>query len=83
MKTRVPVGVYGWGGYHSTSFWIDPESGFTVCFDPTIPLSRWPQGCPAAGRLRPRCFGAVVRWSVTSQSSGLESLNRYLTALSE
>ena len=23
-KTQAPVGVYGWGGYHSTSFWIDP-----------------------------------------------------------
>ena len=23
-QTNAPVGVYGWGGYHSTSFWIDP-----------------------------------------------------------
>ncbi len=25
-KTQAPVGVYGWGGYHSTSFWIDPSN---------------------------------------------------------
>ena len=32
MNLYAPEGIYGWGGYHGTEFWIDPANSLFAVF---------------------------------------------------
>ena len=62
---RASPGEYGWGGYASTAFWVDPVNEVTVVFLPQlIPSDRY----PIREELRSLVLDAVAPPAVRSRS---------------
>lgn len=54
-STGAPPGVFGWGGYHSTHFWIDPENALYGLFM----ARRYPFAGKIKGLLQKAVYGSL------------------------
>ncbi len=53
---EVPAGIFGWGGYHTTHFWIDPVNELYAIFMTRL----YPSPGEALKRFRAAVYGALV-----------------------
>jgi len=39
---EIPAGIYGWGGFYSTNYWVDPKNNLVLVFLTQIPNIQYP-----------------------------------------